>query len=145
MRQVTALFLCFSFFIATAPSLLAKQNFLGSPANFERPSSGSQSSTDESPPPQGKVIGLAKGVKQVAYEGPKEFVKETAEEAPKKPPIVNVIEGVNKGTEKLLDHTIKGAYKVATLGTGELESYEVQEPEKGSGEPTKFKISLPGT
>ena len=91
------------------------------------------------------VTGIAKGIKQVAYEGPKDLLAETAEEAPKKPPVVNVIEGVNRGTQKLVDNTIKGAYRVATLGTSELESYEVEEPEKGSGEPTKFKISLPGT
>ena len=91
------------------------------------------------------VKGIASGVKQVAYDGPKELVEETAEEATKKPPIVNVVEGVNRGTQKLLDNTVKGAYKVATLGTSELESYEVQEPEKGSGEPTKIKISIPGT
>jgi len=91
------------------------------------------------------VKGFAKGVKRVAYDGPKDFAKETASEAKKKPPIVNVVEGVNKGTEKLLDHTIRGAYKVATLGTSELESYEIQEPPKGSDEVTKIKISLPGT
>ena len=101
-----------------------------------------ETSDDSSSSP---LKGLASGVKQVAYEGPKDFTKETVSEAEKKPPIVNVVEGVNKGTQKLLDHTIKGAYKVATLGTGELESYEVEEPEKGSGEPTKFKISIPGT
>ena len=91
------------------------------------------------------IKSFAGGVKQVAYEGPRDLVKETATEIPKKPPIVNVVEGVNRGTKKLLDHTIKGAYKVATLGTGELQSYEVEEPEKGSDEPTKIKISLPGT
>lgn len=105
--------------------------------------------SEDTTPSEGKsssaVGGIAKGVKQVAYEGPKDFTTETVKEVPKKPPIVNVVEGVNKGTEKLVDHTIKGAYKVATFGKGELESYEVQEPEKGSGEPTKFKISIPGT
>lgn len=89
--------------------------------------------------------GIASGVKNVAYDAPKDLATETVKEVPKKPPIVNVVEGVNKGTEKFIDHTIKGAYKVVTLGTSELESYEVQEPEKGSGEPTKFKISIPGT
>ena len=88
---------------------------------------------------------FAGGVKQVAYEGPKDLAKETLEEVPKKPPIVSIVEGMNRGTEKLIDHTIKGAYRVATLGKSELKSYEVQEPEKGSKEPTKFKISLPGT
>ena len=45
-----------------------------------------------------------------------------------------------RGTEKLLDHTVKGAYKVATLGKGELHSYEIVEPEKGSGEPNRKKV-----
>ena len=91
------------------------------------------------------IKGIASGLKNVAYDAPKDLATETVKEAPKKPPLVNVVEGVNKGAEKFIDHTIKGAYKVATLGTSELESYEVQEPEKGSGEPTKFKISIPGT
>ena len=103
---------------------------------------GQETSKTEDP---SAIKGFAGVVKQVAYDGPKEFVKETAEETTKKPPIVSVVEGVNKGTQKLLDNTVKGAYKVATLGRGELESYEVQEPEKGSGEPTKIKISIPGT
>ena len=111
---------------------------------------GAKNLSDESPSEKGKssrspIKGIASGVKNVAYDGPKDFTKETVKEIPKKPSIVNVVEGVNKGTEKLLDHTIKGAYKVATLGQGELESYEIQEPEKGSDEPTKIKISLPGT
>lgn len=88
---------------------------------------------------------FASGVKKVVYDAPKDLVKETVEEVPKKPPIVSVVEGVNRGTEKFIDHTIKGAYRIATLGKSELESYEVEEPEKGSDEPTKFKIALPGT
>ena len=99
-------------------------------------------STSSSPSP---LRGVAGGVKKVVYEGPKDFTKETIKEVPKKPPIVNVVEGVNKGTEKLLDHTIKGAYKVATLGQGDLKSYEIEEPRKGSDDTTKIKIKIPGT
>ena len=91
------------------------------------------------------VRGMAGGIKKVVYEGPKDFTKETAKEATKKPPIVNVVEGVNKGTEKLLDHTVKGAYKVATFGKGDLKSYEIEEPEKGSNQTMKIKIKIPGT
>lgn len=101
----------------------------------------SAESTAKSSPP----ANMARGIKNVAYDAPKDLVKETVEEVPKKPPIVSVVEGVNRGTQKFLDHTLKGAYKVATLGTSELESYEIEEPEKGSGEPTKIKISIPGT
>ena len=91
------------------------------------------------------IRGMAGGVKKVVYEGPKDFTKETAKEAVKKPPIVNVVEGVNKGTEKLLDRTVKGAYKVATFGKGNLKSYEIEEPRKGSDDTTKIKIKIPGT
>ena len=88
---------------------------------------------------------FASGVKKIVYDAPKDLVTETAEEVPKKPPIISIVEGMNRGTQKFLDHTVKGAYRVATLGTSELESYEIEEPEKGSDEPTKIKISLPGT
>lgn len=116
------------FLIALSPFLLARED----PSKSDEPSSS-------------PLKGIASGVREVAYDAPKDLTTETVKEVPKKPPIVSVVEGVNKGTEKFIDHTIKGAYKVATLGMSELESYEVQEPEKGSGEPTKFKISLPGT
>ena len=91
------------------------------------------------------VQNFASGVKNVTYDAPKDLVKETVEEVPKKPPIFSVVEGVNRGIQKSLDHTLKGAYRVATLGTSELQSYEVEEPKKGSDEVTKVKISLPGT
>lgn len=74
-----------------------------------------------------------------------EPAEETSEDISKRPTLTNMVKGMNRGTEKLLDHTIKGAYKVATLGQSELERYEVEEPEKGSGDITKFKISIPGT
>lgn len=119
--------------VATIPSLFAAEEDLDDTEALEPPQSVSP------------LKGMAKGVKQVVYTGPKEFTKETVAEVPKKPPIVNVVEGVNRGTQKLLDNTVRGAYRVVTLGTSELESYEVQEPEKGSGEPTKIKISIPGT
>lgn len=88
---------------------------------------------------------FASGLKQVAYTGPKDFAKETVKEIPKKPPLIGMVEGVNEGTKKLLDNTLRGAYRVATLGQSELESYEIEEPEKGSDETTKIKIPIPGT
>ena len=126
MKKLTVFFA--SFLIVSNPLLLAT----------EQGSTASSSSTSS-------AHGIAGGVKRVVYEGPKDFAKETVKEAAKKPPIVNVVEGVNKGTEKLLDHTLKGAYKVATLGKGELNSYEIEEPRKGSDDTTKIKIKIPGT
>ena len=120
------IFFLFCLLVAFAPALFAEEE---------------EKSQTKSPP----IQHFASGVKKMAYEAPKDLVKETVEEIPKKPPIVSVVEGVNRGIEKSLDHTLKGAYRVATLGTSELKSYEVEEPKKGSDEVTKIKISLPGT
>ena len=133
MKKIAFLPLCL--LIASGNSLFAA----------EQANATASSSTSTSPSPSSAIHGIAGGVKKVAYEGPKDFAKETAKEATKKPPIVNVVEGVKKGTERLLDHTIKGAYKVATLGTGELKSYEIEEPKKGSDDTMKIKIKIPGT
>ena len=139
------------FFLSGLYVLLIFQplSFANQSYHYDAKSQADEESKTEEPAATGEngnaVKGIAQGVKQVAYDGPKELIEETTEEATKKPPIVNVVEGVNRGTQKLLDHTVKGAYKVATLGTSELKSYEIQEPEKGSGEPTKIKISIPGT
>ena len=113
--------------------------FSSSPLIF---AAGQENTSSSSSSP---VQGVAGGVKKVVYEGPKDFTKETLKGAQEKPHIVNVVEGVNKGTEKLLDHTLKGAYKVATLGQGDLKSYEIEEPRKGSDDTTKIKIKIPGT
>lgn len=54
-------------------------------------------------------------------------------------------EGAAQKADNVLDRTVKGAVKVATLGQGDLDNYEVEEPEAHSGEPTKFTIKIPGT
>lgn len=89
--------------------------------------------------------GFAGGVKQATYDSAKDLISDTAESTATEAPIVGTIEGARVGSGKVLDNTVKGAYKVATLGFGDLESYEVVEPESGSGEPTKIKIKIPGT
>ena len=123
--------------VASIPSLFAEEET--SKPQDETPQ---EKSTVKSPP----VQHFASGVKKVAYEAPKDLVKETIEEIPRKPPIFSVVEGVNRGIQKSLDHTLKGAYRVATLGTSELQSYEVEEPKKGSPDDvSKIKISIPGT
>lgn len=124
-----AAFLLFFLCVASVPFLFAEEETSEDP------------STTQSPPLQH----FASGVKKVAYEAPKDLVKETVEETPKKPPVVSMVRGLDRGIRKSLDHTLKGAYRVATLGRSELESYEVEEPQKGSDEVTKVKISLPGT
>lgn len=134
MKKTVFFLLCL--WVASIPSLLAEEETFP-PADENT----KEESTAKSPP----VQHFASGVKKIAYDAPKDLVKETVEEVPKKPPIVSVVEGMNRGIKKSLDHTLKGAYRVATLGTSELESYEVEEPKKGSDEVTKVKISIPGT
>ncbi len=134
MQKTVFLLACL--LVASIPSLFAREETLK-----PQEENAEAKATAQSPP----VQHFASGVKKVAYDAPKDLVKETVEEIPKKPPIVSVVEGVNRGIEKSLDHAVKGAYRVATLGTSELESYQVEEPQKGSDEVTKIKISLPGT
>ena len=88
---------------------------------------------------------MAGGVKQATVDSAAGFVSDTTEGTKEDAAVVGTLEGARKGTEKVLDNTVKGVSKVATLGYGEVKNYEVQEPEKGSDEPTKIKIKIPGT
>jgi hypothetical protein len=100
------------------------------------------------------VKGIASGVAGVGT-GAKDLLTDTVEETLAGPPIKGTIEGVQAGSQKLVDSTVKGAYKVATLGLDELESYELETPPKPADatvaqpskqqDPTKFKVKIPGT
>jgi hypothetical protein len=88
---------------------------------------------------------IAEGVKEATVDSTTGLVSETVEATAEEAPVKGTLEGARLGTGKVLDSTLKGAVKVATLGYGELKNYEVEEPESGSGEPTKIKIRIPGT
>ncbi len=87
--------------------------------------------------------------------GAKELVEQTVEGTKSAPPIIGTVEGINKGAEAVVDKTVKSAYKVGTLGFGELENYEREAPARPadydsvnpskSGKPATFKIKIPGT
>lgn len=94
---------------------------------------------------ESKVGRFAGGVKQAAIDGPAGFISDTVDSTQEEAPIVGTLEGARKGTEKLLDSTVKGAVKVATLGYGEVEHYEVVEPEKGTDDTTKIRFKIPGS
>ena len=97
------------------------------------------------------VKGMAAGVTQVV-KGPKKFISETVEGTKSGPPVIGTVEGVGKASGALVDSTVKGAYKVATLGYGEAKTVEVENPEKpkdgkdgldpSERKPTKFKIAF---
>jgi hypothetical protein len=91
------------------------------------------------------VKNFAGGVKQSTYDSATGLIADTAEGTAEDAPVVGTLEGARKGTAKVLDNTVKGVGKVATLGYGDVEHYEVEEPEVGSGEPTKIRIKIPGT
>ena len=91
------------------------------------------------------IKNIASGVKQSTVDSASGFVSDTANGTASDTPIIGTIEGARQGTGKVLDSTVKGAYKVATLGYGSEPTYEVEEPESGSGEPTKVRIKIPGT
>jgi hypothetical protein len=87
---------------------------------------------------------FAGGVKQATVDNTSDLISETAE-GTREASVNSTVEGVNRGSQKVLDNTVKGAVKVATLGYGEVDNYEVVEPAKDSDETTKIRIKIPGT
>ncbi len=85
------------------------------------------------------------GVKQATVDSTAGLVSETTDGTRENPAVVGTLEGARQGSESVLDNTVKGVSKVATLGYGEVKHYEIEEPESGSDEPTKIKIKIPGT
>ncbi len=87
---------------------------------------------------------MAGGVKQATVDNASDFISETSDGA-KEGGGAGTLEGARQGSGKILDNTVQGAYKVATLGYGDEAKYEVHEPEKGSDETTKIRFKIPGT
>jgi len=88
---------------------------------------------------------FAGGVKQATLDSTTAILSETSDSTQEEGPLVGPLGGARRSSGKILDSTVKGAVKVATLGYGEVDNYEIVEPEKNSGEPTKIKIKIPGT
>ena len=89
--------------------------------------------------------GIAEGVKTATVDSTTGFLSETRDSTEEGKPVVGTLEGARKGTGVILDNTVKGALKVATLGQGDVEHYEVKDPEKNSDETTKITLKIPGT
>ena len=87
---------------------------------------------------------IASGVKQATVDSAAGLISDTTEST-RENPLTGTVEGARQGSEKVLDNTVRGVSKIATLGYGEVHHYEVQEPESGKDEPTKIKIKIPGT
>ena len=84
---------------------------------------------------------FAGGVKQTTVDSATGLLSDTTESTTEDP-VTGTLEGARRGTGKVLDNTVKGAVKVATLGYGSVDSYEVVEPPTGKDEPTKIKLKF---
>ncbi len=82
------------------------------------------------------------GIKQATVDNTKDVIQDTADGTRNDAPVVGTLEGARQSTGKVLDNTVKGAAKIATLGYVENPRYEVEDPEKGSEEPTKIKFKF---
>ena len=86
------------------------------------------------------VKNFATGVKEMTVDNAKDALSDTAEGAISKHPVVGTLNGTQEAGDKVIDNTIKGVKKVASLGYAKDDSYEVQEAEKGSGDAAKIKL-----
>lgn len=90
----------------------------------------------------GHVSDMAAGVKQATYDSTKSLLTETAEGTAENPPVVGTVQGVVKGSGKVLENTSKGIAEIVTLGRADRDSFRVEEPEHGSEETTKVKFNF---
>lgn len=91
------------------------------------------------------ATGIAEGVKSATVDSAGGFISETADSTREGSPVIGTLEGARKGTEAILDGTVKGAVKVVTLGQADVDSYQVTEPEANTEETTKITFKIPGT
>ena len=100
------------------------------------------------------VKGIASGVADVG-KGAGKLVRETVKQTKEGNPIDGTVEGIKKGSQEAVDSTVKGAYKVATLGYGHLDTVEHEQPfankdldytnPRKSDRPATIKIKIPGS
>lgn len=83
---------------------------------------------------------FAKGIKEVTYDNVKDTLSDTASSTIHEKPVIGTLDGSQQAGEKVVDNTIKGVKKVASLGYAKDDSYEIDQPEKGSGDAAKIKL-----
>lgn len=83
---------------------------------------------------------FAKGIKEVTYDNVRDTLSNTTGSTIREKPVVGTLDGTQQAGEKVVDNTIKGVKKVASLGYAKDDSYEIAQPEKGSGEAAKIKL-----
>lgn len=91
----------------------------------------------------GSAVGqMASGVKQATYGSTKGLLQDTAEGTASNAPVVGTVQGVMKGSGKVLENTSKGIAEVVTLGRVDSSSFRVEDPEDNSEDTTKVKFNF---
>jgi hypothetical protein len=83
---------------------------------------------------------FATGVKEMTVDNVKDTLEDTAHGTMSEKPVVGTLDGTQQAGAKVVDNTIKGVKKVASLGYAKDDSYEIEQPQKGSGDAAKIKL-----
>ncbi len=94
----------------------------------------------ETPEKRHPAKNFATGIKEVTYDNVRDTLGETGGSTMHEKPVVGTLDGTQQAGEKVVDNTIKGVKKVASLGYAKDDSYEIEQAEKGSGEAAKIKL-----
>jgi len=83
---------------------------------------------------------FAAGVKEMTVDNVTDTLGDTAHGTMSEKPVVGTLDGTQQAGEKVVDNTIKGVKKVVSLGYAKNDNYEIEQAEKGSGDPAKIKL-----
>ncbi len=84
---------------------------------------------------------VAEGVKEATIDSTAALVSETADQVAEEP-VTGTLEGARVGGAKAVTTAAKGVFKVATLGYGDTENMQVEQPKADTDDVTKFKIGF---
>lgn len=83
---------------------------------------------------------FATGVKEMTVDNVKDTLSDTAHGTMSEKPVIGTLDGTQQAGEKVVDNTIKGVKKVASLGYAKDDSYEIEQAEDKSGDAAKIKL-----
>lgn len=83
---------------------------------------------------------FATGVKEVTYDNIRDTLSDTAGSTMHEKPVIGTLDGTQQAGGKVIDNTIKGVKKVASLGYAKNDSYEIEQAEQHSGDAAKIKL-----
>lgn len=94
----------------------------------------------EAPSPKEAAKNFVSGVKDATVGTTTGFVTDAVETTKTK--TADEEGKITQGESAVLDSTVKGVSKIATLGYGEVKHYEVEPPEAGTDDTSKIKIKF---